>query len=286
MIVSITPEVQEGSAPVGKSALHFFVDEAGDPTLFDGKGRILIGNEGCSKYFIVGKLDVADPADLQHALDDLRARLLADPYFRRVPSMQPARGKTAVAFHAKDDVAEVRREVFAVLMQHDLRFYAAVRSKSALLDYVKQKNQLEPGYRYRGDELYDTLIEELFRRYHPFADELNIIFARRGNKARTHAFRSAIERAEERFERDFGSRRSDAIDIVASTPPQSAGLQAVDYFLWALQRHYERDESRYVELVWDKVVEVDDMDAVADGRKGVVYNKNRPLIANNQGAKE
>jgi hypothetical protein len=259
-------------------ALHFFVDEAGDPTLFDSKGRVLVGNEGCSKYFIVGKLDAADPSALQAALDDLRASLLADPYFRRVPSMQVSRGKTAVAFHAKDDVAEVRREVFAVLMRHDLRFYAAVRSKSALLDYVKQRNQLESAYRYRGDELYDTMVEELFRRYHPFADELNIVFAKRGNKARTHAFRSAIERAEARFERDFDSRRSDAINIIASTPPQSAGLQTVDYFLWALQRHYERGEGRYVELVWDKIVEVDDMDGIADGRKGVVYNKNRPLI--------
>lgn len=41
-----------------------------------------------------------------------------------------------------------------------------------------------------------------------------------------------------------------------------------------------------MELVWDKVVEVNDMDAVADGRKGVVYNKNRPLIVNDQGATE
>jgi len=276
----------DSDKPADNSALHFFVDEAGDPVLFDGKGRILVGTEGCSRTFIVGKLDVADPAALQTALEALRADLLTDPYFKRVPSMQPERGKTAVAFHAKDDVAEVRREVFRVLMQHDLRFYAAVRSKSALLDYVKQRNQLEPAYRYRGDELYDTLVEELFRRYHPFADQLNIIFARRGNKARTHAFRAAIERAEARFERDFGSRRSDAIHIVASTPPQSAGLQAVDYFLWALQRHYERGEGRYVELVWDKVVEVDDLDAVADGRKGVVYNKNRPLIVNDEGAME
>jgi hypothetical protein len=268
------------------SALHFFVDEAGDPVLFDGKGRILVGADGCSRTFIVGKLDVAHPAALQTALEDLRADLLTDPYFKRVPSMQRERGKTAVAFHAKDDVAEVRREVFRVLMQHDLRFYAAVRSKSALLDYVKQRNQLEPGYRYRGDELYDTLVEELFRRYHPFADQLNIVFARRGNKSRTHAFRAAIERAEARFERDFGTRRSDAIHIVPSTPPQSAGLQAVDYFLWALQRHYERREGRYVELIWDKVVEVDDMDAVAAGRKGVVYKKDRPLIANDQGATE
>lgn len=272
--------------PDPPSALHFFVDEAGDPVLFDGKGRILVGADGCSGTFIVGKLDVADPAALQTALEGLRADLLTDPYFKRVPSMQPERGKTALAFHAKDDVAEVRREVFRVLMQHDLRFYAAVRSKLALLDYVKQRNQLEPGYRYRGDELYDTLVEELFRRYHPFADQLNIVFARRGNKSRTHAFRAAIERAEARFERDFGTRRSDAIHIVASTPPQSAGLQAVDYFLWALQRHYERGEGRYAELIWDKVVEVEDMDAVAAGRKGVVYNKNRPLIVSDQGAAE
>ena len=44
------------------STLHFFVDEAGDPTLFDTKGRILVGQEGCSKTFIVGKLDVEDAA--------------------------------------------------------------------------------------------------------------------------------------------------------------------------------------------------------------------------------
>jgi hypothetical protein len=211
---------------------------------------------------------------------------MADPYFRRIPSMQPEQRKTAVAFHAKDDVAEVRREVFRVLLNHDLRFYAAVRSKSALLDYVKQKNQLETGYRYKGDELYDALVEEVFRRYHPFANELRIVFAKRGNKARTQVFRMAIECAEARFEREYGSRRSDSLDIVASIPQEHAGLQAVDYFLWALQRHYERSESRYAELVWNKVVEIDDMDAVADGRKGVVYSKNRPLAFGDQGATE
>lgn len=268
------------------SALHFFVDEAGDPALFDSKGRILVGQEGCSKTFIVGKLDVADPAALQRELNALRAQLLADPYFKRIPSMQPQQRKTAVAFHAKDDVAEVRREVFRVLLNHDLRFYAAVRSKSALLDYVKQRNQLEAGYRYKGDELYDALVEEVFRRYHSFADELRIVFAKRGSKTRTQAFRTAIENAEARFEREYGSRRSDRIDIVASVPKEHAGLQAVDYFLWALQRHYERGEGRYAELVWDKVVEIDDMDTVAEGRKGVVYNKNRPLGFAARGATE
>lgn len=175
-------------------------------------------------------------------------------------------------------MAEVRREVFKQLLGLDLRFYAAVRSKAALLDYVRQRNEREPAYRYRGDELYDTLVEELFRRYHPFADRLHICFARRGNKARTQAFRAAIEKAEARFEHQYGARRSAEVEIVASTPPETAGLQAVDYFLWALQRHYEREESRYVELIWDKVVEIDDMDRIADGRRGVVYNKKRPLV--------
>jgi len=151
-----------------------------------------------------------------------------------------------------------------------------VRHKTALLDYVRQRNERETTYRYRGDELYDTLVEELFRRFHPLADQLNICFARRGKKSRTKAFHNAIARAEARFESDYGVRRSASVTIVASTPPQSAGLQAVDYFLWALQRHYERDESRYLELIWDKVVEIEDMDRIEGGRKGVVYNKNAP----------
>ena len=192
--------------------------------------------------------------------------------------MQPERGKTARAFHAKDDVAEVRREVFKVLMGLNLRFYAVVRHKTALLDYVRQRNEREAAYRYRGDELYDTLVEELFRRMHPFADRLEICFAKRGSKSRTQAFRTAIEKAEARFEGQYGIRRSAAVDIVASTPPERAGLQAADYLLWALQRHYERDESRYVELIWDKVVEIDDMDRIEAGRRGVVHNKKRPLV--------
>ena len=273
------------TTPDTLSTLHFFVDEAGDPTLFDAKGRILVGQEGCSKTFILGKLDVADPAALHVALERLRGELLADPYFKRVPSMQTERGKTARAFHAKDDVAEVRREVFKVLMALDLRFYAVVRDKAALLDYVRQRNEREATYRYRGDELYDTLVEELFRRMHPFSDRLEICFAKRGNKSRTQAFRSAIETAEARFEIQYGTRRSATVDIVASSPPERAGLQAVDYFLWALQRHYERDESRYLELVWDKVIEIEDLDRIEGGRKGVVYNKKRPLVVE-QGAPE
>lgn len=130
--------------PDPPSTLHFFVDEAGDPTLFNAKGRILVGQEGCSKTFILGKLDVEDPAALHTAFETLRTDLLADPYFKRVPSMQAERGKTGRAFHAKDDAPEVRREVFKVLLRFDLRFYGVIRQKSALLDYVRLPTSAKP----------------------------------------------------------------------------------------------------------------------------------------------
>ncbi len=120
---------------------HYFVDEAGDTTLFDAMGQVIAGTEGCSSYFLLGVLDIADPDALGSELFALRTSLLADPYFKKVPSMQPAAKKTALAFHAKDDVAEVRREVFALLRRHELRFFAAVRNKHKVVEYVRQRNE-------------------------------------------------------------------------------------------------------------------------------------------------
>lgn len=112
---------------------HYFVDEAGDPVLFDARGNAMPGQVGCSRHFILGVLDVPDPVSLAAELEALRAQLLADPYFHGVPSMQPERRKTAWAFHVKDDLPEVRREVFRVLITHKVRFFAVVRDKARVL---------------------------------------------------------------------------------------------------------------------------------------------------------
>ena len=37
-----------------------YLDEAGDPTLFAKGGKIVAGTEGCSRFFILGKLEVMD----------------------------------------------------------------------------------------------------------------------------------------------------------------------------------------------------------------------------------
>ncbi|MBK1704872.1 hypothetical protein [Halochromatium glycolicum] len=82
--------------------------EAGDPRLFDRKGRVIVGEQGCSRYFILVKLETDQPRVLGAQLEALRQELLADPYFKGVPSMTPENRKMAFAFHAKEDVPEVR----------------------------------------------------------------------------------------------------------------------------------------------------------------------------------
>ena len=256
---------------------HYFVDEAGDGTLFNRRGQIIVGTPGCSNYFILGLLDVADPLTLARDLDALRAELLADPYFAGVPSMQPQAQKTALAFHAKDDLPEVRHQVFHLLLRHDLRFLAVVRDKHKLLDYVRQRNQQQAGYRYHPNELYDYLIRRLFKNLLHKDDHYHVCFAKRGRSDRTAALRQALHAARQRFTDQSAIATHSTIHVLAGAPAEHAGLQAADYFLWALQRLYERHEERFVALLWPAFRLVHDLDDTRQARYGVYYTKKRPL---------
>ena len=44
------------------SIRYYFVDEGGDGILFSRKGKVLVGTEGCSRFFILGLLDVPNPS--------------------------------------------------------------------------------------------------------------------------------------------------------------------------------------------------------------------------------
>ena len=83
---------------------RLFVDEAGDPTLFHSSGKPIVDTEGCSRFFIIGKLEVDDPPALSQSLTELRQEMLADPYFAGVESFRPERKKNVLLFHAKDDL--------------------------------------------------------------------------------------------------------------------------------------------------------------------------------------
>jgi hypothetical protein len=258
----------------------YYVDEAGDPTLFDRKGRVIVGQPGCSRFFVLGKIDVADPDGLAAQLAELRRALLADPYFAGVPSMAPTQRKTARLLHAKDDLPEVRREVFKLLVNSDFRFYAVVRDKRVIAQKVLEHNQRKPAYRYKPNQLYDRCIPLLFQERLHKETAYRIVFARRGSSDRTDAFARGLQTARERLRQKRGIESSAPIEVVPSDPATVICLQAVDYCLWAVQRCFERGEHRYLNLLWDHVGLIVDRDDTAERPTGEYYHRRRPMRPN------
>lgn len=257
---------------------RYFVDESGDGVIFAHHGRIMIGLEGCSRFFMLGLLEIADPFSLAIAMEDLRLKLLADEYFKDVPSMQPNMNKTALAFHAKDDLPEVRREVFHLLRTTPgLRFFAVVTDKYQVLEYVKERNTREPDYSYNPNELYDYLVRRLFKERLHKDKGYEITFSKRGKSDRSKALYDAILISRDRFLSKWGKTCSAEIQVSACLPAHSAGLQAVDYFLWALQRVYTAGEDRYINLLSNSIGLIHDIDDHRQANYGVYYNKKAPL---------
>lgn len=191
--------------------------------------------------------------------------------------MKPESRKTSVAFHAKDDVAEVRWKVFDLLRRHELKFFAIVRDKARVVEDVKEMNRWDRSYRYSPNLLYDDLVGRLFRDKLHKGDKIHIHFSIRGSKPRTDAFAVSLERARRNFARKWGDKDMPPTEIIPSIPATYAGLQAADYFLWALQRFYERKEDRFLKLMWPRLRLVMDIDDKRENRCGAWYTQNKPL---------
>lgn len=82
---------------------YYFVDEAGDLSLFNKRGVNIVGRNGVSKFFLLGAVRIYNPESASIEVETLRQELLSDPKLKNIPSMDPCKGKTARQFHAKDD---------------------------------------------------------------------------------------------------------------------------------------------------------------------------------------
>lgn len=268
--------VKEGEAE-NPTRHSYFVDETGDGVVFDGKGRVLVGTGKVQDYFTVGMVECWTLETLTAELAALRAQLVADPYFKGVPSMQPEAKKTALFFHAKDDLPEVRREVFKLIERHDLSFYAVVRTMSAVARRVKSRNERDPTYRYRPTELYDSVVRRLFDKKLHTRPAFDVIFASRGT-ARTDALREHLLKAQAKSRKAAGTYKDAAIHVKAMPAHQHAGLQVADYCLWALQRLFTKGEDRFLSLIWPKVGLIVDADDTSEKPYGTYHTRKRPPL--------
>lgn len=219
----------------------FFVDESGDPTFYDKKGNFIVGQDGCSPVLLLGFIETADPKPLRTALLALQRQIVADPYFQDVPSLE----KTRIAFHAKDDLPEIRFQVFKLLATLDFKAQFVVARK------------IEPVFRnsFQAKEsaFYDHLVTQLFKNaLHRFQDN-RIYFAKRGSRDRQAPLTDAIERGIHEFEQAWKTKVETQITVQAQVPSGEPCLSIVDYMNWAVYRAFTRGEMRYYRVIEEKV---------------------------------
>ncbi len=226
--------------PTEEKTVWFFVDESGDTAFYGKGGRVIVGDEGCSRIFLLGFAKTENPQPIRDKLSEIRNHVAADPYLQAVPSLK----KSLLAFHAKDDCPEVRMLVFKALVELDFSIQVIVARK------------IEPMFRtrYQGSQsrFYDDLITRLFQNQLHKASRNVIVFSRRGKKARQHALRSAIEQGVEAFRKKWGTEVHTKVEVYTSRPSEEPMLQVIDYATWAVYRAFDRGEMRYFDFLRDK----------------------------------
>lgn len=120
----------------------------------------MLGRDGVSQCFMVGVAEIRDPVVVGVRLDALRRDLMGDPYFAGACSLHLERCKTALAFHAKDDLPEVRWRVYERLRRLDIKVAVALRCKVVLEAQARALFQ-KTGMKLRPDDVYDGLVTQL-----------------------------------------------------------------------------------------------------------------------------
>ncbi|HEX2209819.1 MAG TPA: DUF3800 domain-containing protein [Longimicrobium sp.] len=198
-------------------ALYLFFDESGN----------LDFSENGSRWFCFGALTLRDPGPLSAALTRLRYTLLEQ-------------GLELEHFHAAEDRQAVRNQVFSTLAGvGGFEFDVLVAEKSLTPPELRDPFEF---YAHLGFVLVDGVLDRFREVDEPVVVITDSLPVQRKNKALAKAFRAAIRRS-------LGER---TFSIVHHNSATHAGLQAVDYCTWAVQRRLRGDHRSY-ELIRDWV---------------------------------
>jgi hypothetical protein len=244
--------------------LYFFVDEAGDATFYNRKGRLIVGTEGCSQHLILGFIRIKnDPAEIRQRVLALHREVINDPYFQQLPSFVD----TSIAFHANKDAPEVRYLLFRLIQ--DLNF------KACFVVSFKDEQLFNERFHRRTNEYYDHMVSQLFQNSLHRYTRNYVTIAARGSRSRQEPLETAVEHARLRFEKrhSVGRAKTDVIVSVQS-PKGEPCLAVIDYVAWAIQRCYTSGDMKYYSLIQDKVSVIHELKV---GAKPIIYKRRHRL---------
>ena len=160
-------------------------------------------------HFIMGLLEAEDPAALSLDLEQLRADLKADPYFKNVPRFSQA-GQNGGGVSCQDDLPEVRREVFKLLLRHSVKFYAEVRDMQAVLSYVRRTQWAQRTYLTTPTSFTTAAWHGCSEPAAP-VQSCRVCYAVRGSSDRTKSFADSLVLARDRFAKQWDKQMATSI---------------------------------------------------------------------------
>ena len=226
---------------------YFFVDESGDPTFYDAKGHLIVGEKGCSPILILGFISTDQPHFLRQELLRLQKELANEKYLMAVPSFE----KSLRVFHAKDDCPEVRQAVYKLIV--NLPF------ESQFIVARKIEKVFTRSFSRDENKFYDNMVSRLFENVLHQHTLNHIYFAQRGTRERQKPLETAIYSGIERFEERWDMKVTSQVSVTSQRPVGEPCLQVVDYMNWALYRAFTTGEMRYFDFVREKVSLIGDV---------------------------
>jgi hypothetical protein len=186
---------------------------------FDESGNLDFSANG-SRHFCFGVLTLQDPGPLTTALTGLRYSLLEQ-------------GLELECFHAAEDRQAVRDRVFDTLAQvGGFELDLLIADKRSLHPVLRNPFEF---YRHHAYAIMEAALTRVRHLDGPIMVVTDTLPLQRERRALEKAFRTALRRY-------LGNRQ---FTVVHHASAAHAGLQAVDYCTWALQRKLRGDGRSY-----------------------------------------
>lgn len=211
----------DGEPKLSMARVHVFADEAGDFNFSN--------HPSASQYFILTTVTVED-FSVGDTLLAVRRQLAWDGI-----------EQASADFHATEEVQLVRDRVFAALVPERFRIDATIIPKRKVQPQVA------------ADEVYFYKLawylhlKALAPRILSPGDELLVLASTLGTRKKRRVFHQAVREVVEQTTR--GTACQTALWSCASDPC----LWVADYCCWAIQRKWERRDSRSHDLIKDKI---------------------------------
>lgn len=259
------------------SQYHRFLDETGDTTFYGRGDKLLVGTKGVSNTFGIALVKIRAPLDdVRTEILELQKQVESDELLNTIPSVRKRIEKGGFFFHACKDTPDVRA-VF-------LRYLKTLSCEAEVVMARKLPEVFKAKHDRQEDSFYGDLLSHLIKRRLKRSGSLVLNVAERGSSTRDRVLFRALEIAKARASKRWETEELRSKVVYNVQNPQREPLLSIsDYLAWAVQRVFEKGETRFYDYLFSKIrLVVDLYDFEKYGGSRNYYDKRNPLTSKNK----